>query len=475
MTSEEFLACWKESLEPAQISVAWFRKSLDVLFQYLKYESINPVWKPEEIVEQGGGLCDQLCIVYLWAMREVFGLCGKLHHLITPWGQGHFIVEIAGLVVDVSHHRVYTSSYGYSISLNELKIFPECVACEEPEWTDSYGAKMSEYFSSAPTAVNFLIGDICNAKCEMCWQALRREQTEKSAWRPEMSAFAVQAVVDRYKESLQSVELVSYGETFLSPGFDEMINFICDTGNKRGRPIAINTITNGSLLHKFQKILGLPGYLTVSIDSPFKETYEKIRIGLSWDEVSGNFSRAVQGKRHSERYVGVNMTVYRENETHIYEMAKWLSDLGADYLSILYGDALHKTKAIGKQIDKMSLLPDIERSKEAFPKLKINDYATGRTVVALPSDTLPGRDFCSLPWRQMDIGTDGRVHPCCRSHDVDLGSAMDENVWVGEPYRQLRDAIVKGTLDAKDFPSCAKCPNLGSMEARRKCAALSVR
>jgi hypothetical protein len=105
------------------------------------------------------------------------------------------------------------------------------------------------------------------------------------------------------------------------------------------------------------------------------------------------------------------------------------------------------------------LIEQLARIRKSFPWLTLNDYATGRTLPALPAQTLPGRGFCPLLWRQFDVGQDGRAHPCCRSYTTDLGSPAE--AWLGEPLRELRRQILRGHVDAERFAACAACPNLG--------------
>ena len=181
-----------------------------------------------------------------------------------------------------------------------------------------------------------------------------------------------------------------------------------------------------------------------------------------WADVVRNLRLAVHHpQRHAARRIGINMTVFAANLDGVFAMGAFAAGLGVDYLSILHGDGLEVTRARGQQLERghASLVDQLDRIRHSFPWLHLNDYATSRTLPALPAQTQPGRSFCGLPWRQIDVGPDGHAHPCCRSYGIDLGTAGE--AWTGEPLRELRRQILNGTVDAERFGACARCPNLG--------------
>jgi hypothetical protein len=283
-------------------------------------------------------------------------------------------------------------------------------------------------------------------------------------WYPETTDAALRAVLDRHLPDIDNVELVSFGETMLNPHFDEMVRAIIELGARRGRPLGLNLITNGSLLHlrRHMDLVSQPGYMTFSIDGADKQLYESIREGGDWDDVVRNLSTAVRHPdRHPDRRIGINMTVFGPNVEAVFDMGAFAARLGLDYLCVLHGAALDLTRARGQGIDPEDprLIAQLDRIRRTFPQLQLNDYTRARNLPALPAVALTGRDFCPLPWRQLDVGPDGRAHPCCRSYSTDLGPSTD--AWSGEPLRELRRQILAGYVDADRFAACAACPNLG--------------
>ena len=369
-------------------------------------------------------------------------------------------------VIDPVALRVFTSPAGQMAHPEDLRQHPDWVAAERGgrKHAAQPGTEDWTFWASGPRALNFLIGDVCNMHCTMCWQDLRRAQQPQRDWYPEMTASLLRLALEQHLEDIDSVELVSFGEPMLNPHFDDIVRAIIELGDRRGRPFELNFITNGSLLHlrRHMDVIRQPGRLTVSLDGAEKELYESIREGASWEDVTRNLRAAAQHPdRHPDRRVGINMTVFAPNVEGVFAMGAFAAGLGLDYLCILHGAALDWTRAKGLEIDPEDprLREQLDRIRSTFPTLQLHDYTRARNLPVLPAQALPGRGFCPLPWRQLDVGPDGRAHPCCRSYAIDLGTSME--AWTGEPLRELRRQILAGQVDPERFGTCAACPNLG--------------
>jgi len=373
-------------------------------------------------------------------------------------------------VLDVERGIIFTApslaGKGFA-SFSELYSYPDWVASErQPDLPN--GETYTEFFSHGPRSICFYIGDKCNAKCVMCWQAKRRESQARDRNRPELATEVVESSLERYGHTLSGVELISFGEPLLHPDFDKMVDAVALARNRPDRRYAnltLNVTTNGSLLDRHPALLLQPGYLTFSIDAAEKAVYERIRVGLKWESVLRNFKFACANKKF-RRTVGVNLTVFEDNLDQIIPMAQLCSESGADYLSVLFGDNLKSSAASGRGLLRTDprLCENIDKAQELFPNLKIHDKATNRKpkYVPEPKITQPRRSFCPLPWRQIDIGTDGYAHPCCHSHHTNLGHILTDDVWRGEPYRELRRQILSDEVDPIRFKDCANCTHLGA-------------
>lgn len=403
------------------------------------------------------------------SVRENVLLRARDNATLTVWAlsqpvQDGDVVTSVGYCVDPVAGHLYTTPEGKPAMLWELLHTPDYVA----------GARLPdphhwEFFSKGPKALNLQIGDICNAKCIMCWQSLRRDADEKEAWHKEMKADVVANALARHFDTLESIELVSFGEPMANPHFEGMVTAMELTNLKRtsvGRkPIGLNLITNGSLLDRHLRVVEAPGFLTLSIDA-VGDLYERIRVGLSWDRLVRNIEKAVaHPRRHRERWFGINLTLFEDNADQVMELATLCDKYGFTYLSLLHGANMKTTKAVGREIaaNDARVVQGLTEVRERFPSLQINDYMTqGTSLLAVQGLALQkGRTFCPLPWRQYDFGPDGEGHPCCRSYYTNLGDST-KDVWHGEVLETLRAQILNDDVDPVQFKDCAGCSNLGA-------------
>lgn len=473
--AEEWIAMAREAVAGHEVgTVEWARALMawwKLHMSHARDDRVPGMSDPVDILNHGEAWCEQQAGVLRWLLDAAFGIYAETVQQYLGDGSGHVILAARFAdgswgTFDPDHGLAYSLPGGQLAHPDTLRGFPDYAAAERATWHKD-GRKLWEFFSSGPRSLNFLIGDACNMHCTMCWQERRRATTERSRWWPEIKAEMVRGCVERYSASLDSVELISYGEPMLNPEFDEMARAILEVSTGRSRPLRLNVVTNGSLLHTrnhMQRVVSMPGDLTFSIDAPDRSNYEAIRIGGDFERVMTNLRGAlVHVERHPDRHIGVNFTIFEANATLLYPMAALCASLSVSYLSVLLGALMENTDAAGQEIqpDDPRLLRQMRDVARDFSELRLNDYATARTLPALPTQTRAGRAFCGLPWRQMDVGPDGHVHPCCRSYYTDLG-ASGEDPWSGETLRTLREQILADDVDPVRFKDCAECGNLGA-------------
>ncbi len=70
-----------------------------------------------------------------------------------------------------------------------------------------------------------------------------------------------------------------------------------------------------------------------------------------------------------------------------------------------------------------------------------------------------GKYYCNMPWRQVCIGQQGEVWPCCSPSRPLLGNGFEQDfmeIWNGPEYQRLREGLISGNLT--DY--CRHCPFL---------------
>lgn len=275
--------------------------------------------------------------------------------------------------------------------------------------------------------------DRCNLKCAMCPNSL----LDKSAG-GYMDEGTYRKIVDEFGESHPRgtglIALFLGGEPLLHENIFGMIEYA------RAKGVNVNLATNATLLSREKSELILrksPSLLILSFDGYDKESYEKARVGASFERTVGNIHHLLDEKRRLGRaeprirlYSLVLDTVEseRERERFIRFYRETFGGRGID--EFLIEDARGWAGLFGSGGDER-FTPRVDRGKKYFP--------------------------CTRLWDSMSILWDGRAVPCCADFtgEVVLGNVKDSSlreIWNGAPYVSLR-----GKMLARDLRDVALC------------------
>lgn len=248
-----------------------------------------------------------------------------------------------------------------------------------------------------PDIVQIETTNICNAKCVFC----PRDRMSRPLGVMEEGLF--RKLVDECADlAIAHVRLHNYGEPFVDRHLVEKIAY----AKSRGIP-EVGLISNGSLITDVvaRGIVeaGLDA-INISVDASGKETFERTRVGLSYDKVIANIERLV----HVREQLG--------------------SRRPRLILSFVRQDNSEQERAF---VDQWSRVAD-----------KV--HVTGLHNWAGTLDERAGATFpCYRPWLTLTVLWDGRIALCCADFDgrVILGDARTTGIaeiWNSEPYRRVR-------------------------------------
>lgn len=221
-----------------------------------------------------------------------------------------------------------------------------------------------------------------------------------------------------------SIRLAWYGEPLLHPHIAEMVAYAKERGI-----VDVGFNTNAVCLDKNNALKLIESgldRLVFSVDSPYKEEYEKIRIGANFESVIENI---------------MQFNVLR-------------NQLGAYYLL---------TRAT------LVLMEENKKSIDDFVKLMeshVDIVATGfyHNFNSCPDEMDEGngaKEFvCPYLWTGMVIGWDGNVYVCsidgAREYCVgNVSKELLKDIWYGDRYAEIRTKHLLGKY--KDVSICRKC------------------
>ena len=250
--------------------------------------------------------------------------------------------------------------------------------------------------------------NLCNAKCVMCPNIKMKRKKDV------MSFNLYKKIIDECKTfGIQRIQLAGTGEPLIDPLLFERISYAKKIGIKE-----VNIFTNASLLNKEkQENLLMSGVdlVHLSIDSFTRETYEKIRCGLFFEEVKENvlsFLRMKKERKYSKPFIVVGGL----------RVKGYLSDyLKSDFHKEV--EKLCDLVWIGKEEDTHNWAGSVEKINSEFSV----------------SYNFP----CRRLWASLSVLWDGKVSLCCIDYegsmilgDVNKQSIID--IWNSKRFNEIR-------------------------------------
>ncbi len=267
---------------------------------------------------------------------------------------------------------------------------------------------------------NFIIGDFpihldielnstCNLRCVMCYYSFDKPEPK------EMLINLVKKIIDEGAEKeLASIKTFHRGEPLLYPKLPEVLKYAKGKGI-----IEVMFNTNATLLSRDKaKNLIEAGLdkINCSVDGYNEESYNKIRIGGSFETVVDNIKELQKLKKEKKvknPIVRVHMVENPENHKDIQRFIKFW-------------------EPIAEQVSVSDLQDWTGNEEDGTP---LQNWA------------------CAQLWQRLVILADGEVLPCCRGFKggneklYPLGNVNNqtiESIWKGKKLNKLRELHKSG-------------------------------
>src|SRR5215831_9893390 len=258
----------------------------------------------------------------------------------------------------------------------------------------------------------------CNLYCPMCPRHIYTFDNEN------MDLELYRKIVQDCKDYVEFIWPYGIGEPMIHPNIFEMIRITRDAGIRTGMS------TNATLLDERRADLLLDcglDYVIFAFDGASKETYEKYRIGATFEKTRENILNFLEKKldRKAAIYVVLQMVLLKENT------------------------------------------PEKERYREMWSVPGVDEIRFKRDEIQIEGSKIPDVEFktqrhnpCHLLWRgPLYVRYDGLAWPCCYMwKEPPVGNLKEQSVmevWNSEAMVKLREAHVKGDVSA--YPACQTC------------------
>jgi len=290
-----------------------------------------------------------------------------------------------------------------------------------------------------PSQLSIFLTTRCNLRCFVC---------NREGHKGEDLRFENIYKLENAIKNARKVDLTGWGECFLYPRFDDVLNYIYSL-NPSDNLIFITT--NGTRLS--EHIAGLLGghlnSFIISLNAATPETYNR-------DMKNGNFETTLSAVRaflsgleqKDRRKVKLHFVAHAENFGEIPDFVVLANKLGVAAVSV--GNYLiSRAKRF-----RYSLLHVKEEYNMTVDRARDLGGRLGVTVAARKFFTEEERSIeeCRSPFDECFIQINGDVSPCCFSGSYYMGNVYEtsfEDVWFGKEYCKLRKK--------RYLPACQKC------------------
>ena len=285
------------------------------------------------------------------------------------------------------------------------------------------------YRAPHPQEIQLEITNLCNLRCRTCG----REEFLSKFGSLSFSDFCLlMSRLDLAK--VKRFHFGGYGEPLLNKEITNMVAHI---------PPHIFKTTNTNLYHSKESFLvefaksGIDE-INISLDGFDKQTYEKIRIGSSWEQLIENINIVYEHKINKCK-VNLHSVVYDENiDSFIDNIESLLCEIKVDSIRFV-GMKSHGAKAATEEGKLFFNCNQIKGLKEIA-----NKFVTEISF----NENKPLRS-CLRPFHQIYILFDGNVTPCCNIVDdqfYSFGNLLEtdriNDVWNSRHARLFRKSLI---------------------------------
>ena len=301
--------------------------------------------------------------------------------------------------------------------------------------------------SSYPQRIVLELTNACNLNCVMCG---RTAKTFNPTYldRDIIRWLSFSNALDTVAE----VTLMGWGEPTLYPRFAALLEFL---GKFRCRKYLC---TNGMLLEKYAGAIVDNGVdlLAVSVNGADEATNDSLRRGSRLSSILRGIQLVLSRSQQSEPLVSFVFCIMRSNYGQLPALIQLAHDHGVKRVKAVHLTAFSADMAYETMWDRTEELSGVfEEAAHAASKYGIElelPYIQGSD----PAGSEP-HAFCSMPWRDMFIGADGKTRACMSGSQVitaiDAENMSFFDVWNSDEYAALRR-----TVNSADMPKqCSTC------------------
>ena len=326
-------------------------------------------------------------------------------------------------------------------------------------------------FAPMPRYIEIEVTTICDKKCIFC---------EHTHWRTGSQEMR-HMTFDEFKHicnqlpNVRWVNLTGEGSAFLNKDYFKMLRHLRE---KYDTSIYLVDHLNDLTKNEIDELIEIVDGLYLSIDGATKETYEKIKVGCSFDNVVSNLKYIIERKRQLKRYkpdLNIRYVIIKDNLHEVPEFIDLINSIATtkdidvgmiNFTGLLYFDVIKEW-----YVDK-------------FPEEIVNKIRK-RIKGSIPfrfehciDELNPPAHRC-YAWLEPYIMMGGYVMPCCSvmmSNKRDFlrkyafGNIFEQSfkeIWNSERYKAFRKTLADPNAPVPIL--CAGCRGFYTRPREKQC------
>jgi len=252
-------------------------------------------------------------------------------------------------------------------------------------------------FVNLPEVYQIELTNSCNLSCDFC----ARKTMKRPVGYLKLDLIR-RMIKNRDFDNSYYVELQMAGEPLLHPELGKVVAMLKDIN------LVVGLSTNGILIDKKIDELAKVDYITVSVDSVDKETYERLRKGAKYERLHENIKLLLE----TYSYLRVDLQIIEFTGRDVRAETSKLHEMYSEYSNVV-----------------VRTVKDCSISQ--------------REGLKAEKDTL-----CLNPWSSVSIHHDGDVVPCCYDFDKSYvyGNLYEDtlkDIWHSDRTKKFRDSHTK--------------------------------
>lgn len=326
--------------------------------------------------------------------------------------------------------------------------------------------------AARPLEAFFEVAARCNLRCQMCAINYDTRYSPRGGRPPFFEPDLFERLAPIFPTLLRGY-LFGLGEPLLNKHLPDYAKRLSDAG------VEVWFNSNATLIDEKRAFaLAEAGVsaITVSIDGATAETYERIRVGASFDAVVRGIRALVAAReRYGRPRVDLSFVAMASNIVELPRLVELCSDLGATGIHVepLYSQQQSDLE-IHYQRENLGVAGELV-VRHAFDEARRIAARQNVRIASRFDEDAHGSGFdyverskslrpdwkCSEPWASVWITSAGEVRTCCMN-DTSFGSLFEssfDEIWNGESFLAFRRAHARREVAR----GCANCIRNGRM------------